>query len=288
MDEKLRITERIRKDENDYERALCKAAESVCSDNNIRLVLITGGSCSGKTTTTKKLAALITEMGRHTHTISLDDFYRNAEDSIYLENGTRDIESINSLEIGLIKKCFCDLVEGKEASVPRFDFISQHRTDNYEQIILDGTEVAIIEGLHALNPQLYDGFSSSSKTYKVYLFSDDGEDGDPRFKRRLVRDHYYRGSDAKATFDQWDIVKSNELEFINKFADTADIKINTFFPYEKGVLAGPAIEVLSKLPSESKYIERAIEFIKKLSVIKQIPASYVPKNSLLQEFIKVD
>lgn len=288
MDSKITIQEKIRKDENNYELALCEAAKSICSDKNIRLVLITGGSCSGKTTTTKKLAAIITAMGRHTHTISIDDFYRNAEDSVYLPDGTRDIESIDSLEIGLMKKCFRNLIEGKEAQIPRFNFITQHRTENFEQIILDDTEVAIIEGLHALNPLLYDGFSSSSKTYKIYLHSDDGDGGEPRFKRRLVRDHNYRGTDAEATYNQWDIVKHNEPEFIDQFADTADLKLNTFFSYEKGVLATPAIKILTNLPINSKYTDITNELINKLSKINSIPTSYVPKNSLLQEFIKVE
>lgn len=289
-----KFAEKIRKDENDYEQALCKTAKSVCSDQNIKLVLITGGSCSGKTTTTKKLAALITAMGRHTHTISLDDFYRNAEDSIYLPDGTRDIESINSIEVGLVKECLCNLTECRVAQIPRFDFITQRRTDNFEQIVLDGNEVAIIEGLHALNPLLYDGSASESETisnaraFKIYLHADDGKNGDPRFIRRLVRDHYYRGSDARATYNQWNIVRHNEPEFIEQFADSADVKLNTFFPYERGILAQPAIEVLSQLPQESKYTEKAKKLIEELSVIEPIPASYVPKNSLLQEFIKVE
>ena len=281
-----RIIQMIMDDERDYELALRKAAESICSDYNIRLVLITGGSCSGKTTTTKKLAQLITERGRHTHTISLDDFYRNIEDSVYLEDGTRDIESINSLEVDLIKECFRELVEGREAHIPRFDFISQRRIDNFEQIVLDETEVAIIEGLHALNPMLYEGFSADSKTYRVYLYADDQEGGDPRFLRRLVRDWNYRGSDAVGTYDQWDIVRSHEPEFIEQFADTADLKINTFFPYERGLLAEPATEILSRLPQESIHKDEANALIKKMSELEPIPLRYVPENSLMQEFIK--
>lgn len=287
MDEK-RISAVIKNDESEYENTLLNVAKNICSDNNIRLVLITGGSCSGKTTTTKKLASLITKLGRHTHTISLDDFYRNKEDSVYLEDGTKDIESINSLEVGLIKKCFKNLIEGREAQIPRFNFLTQHRIDNYEQIVLDGTEVGIIEGLHALNPILYDGISSESRTYKIYLYANDGKGGDPRFVRRLVRDWHYRGSNAESTYAQWDKVKCNELEFIDKFADSADIKINTFFPYEKDVLCKSAVKVLSHLPMNSIYMHNAKKLIEELAEIEPIPVSFVPENSLLQEFIKAD
>lgn len=286
-DKTIQIKNRIAKDECNYERALENAAEQVCADNNIRLVLITGGSCAGKTTTTKKLAELITQMGRHTHTISLDDFYRNAEDSVYLPDGTRDIESINSLEVGLLKKCLSDLMAGREAQIPRFDFITQKRTDNYEQIVLDGTEVGIIEGLHALNPVLFDEASTEAKTFKIYLYADDGEYGDPRFIRRLVRDHYYRGSDAASTYGQWDEVKHNEPVFIDRFADTADIKINTYFPYEQGVLAAPAVQILKELPASNPHKKASEIQLKKIEGVEHIPVDLVPKNSLLQEFIKV-
>ncbi|MDD4165204.1 MAG: hypothetical protein PHD46_03775 [Eubacteriales bacterium] len=288
MDRERIISEKIRKDENDYELALCRIAKEVSSNNDIRLVLISGGSCAGKTTTTKKLASLITAMGRHTHTISLDDFYRNEEDAVYLPDGTRDIESINSLEVGLIQSCLCNLIEGREAYIPRFDFISQRRTDNSEQIVLDYEEVAIIEGLHALNPMLFCRGSGNSNSYKVYLHAKNGTDGDPRFIRRLVRDYYYRGADTAETFGQWDIVKHNEPEFIDQFAETADIKLNTFFPYETGVLAEPAIKILSELPTDNKYSEKAGQLTEQLKKAEKIPTSYVPKNSLIQEFIKVN
>jgi len=282
------IYHRIENDEKLYENTLEKIAEYICRDYEIRIVLITGGSCAGKTTTTKKLAQLITACGRHTHTISLDDFYRNKEDSVYLPDGTRDIETINSLEVGLIKECLMNLIRGREAQVPRFDFITQRRIDNYEQIVLDPTEVAIIEGLHALNPLLFEGVAGTeSKMYKIYLNADDQQGGDPRFIRRLVRDYYYRGRDAEATYCQWDKVKHNELESIEAFKDTSDIKINTYFPYEQAVLAAPAIEVLSQLPIDSVHKPEAEKLMETLTKVEPIPASYVPKNSLLQEFIKV-
>lgn len=281
------IYERIENDEKYYENTLKNIAQSICAEYEIKIILMSGGSCSGKTTTTKKLAQLITAGGRNTHTISLDDFYRNREDSVYLPDGTKDIETINSLEVGLIKECLLNLIRGREAQVPRFNFLTQRRIDNYEQIVLDNTEVAIIEGLHALNPLLFEGFAGiESKMFRIYLNADDKKGGDPRFIRRLVRDYYYRGSNAEATYSQWDKVKRNELESIEAFKDTADIKINTYFPYEQAVLAKPAIEVLSQLPAESVHKPEAEALIKTLSQVEPIPVSYVPKNSLLQEFIK--
>lgn len=281
------IYERIENDEKYYENTLKNIAQSICAEYEIKIILMSGGSCSGKTTTTKKLAQLITAGGRNTHTISLDDFYRNREDSVYLPDGTKDIETINSLEVGLIKECLLNLIRGREAQVPRFNFLTQRRIDNYEQIVLDNTEVAIIEGLHALNPLLFEGFAGiESKMFRIYLNADDKKGGDPRFIRRLVRDYYYRGSNAEATYSQWDKVKRNELESIEAFKNTADIKINTYFPYEQAVLAKPAIEVLSQLPAESVHKPEAEALIKALSQVEPIPVSYVPKNSLLQEFIK--
>ena len=83
------LIKKISEDEHNYETTLKDTAKRIVEDERIKLVLITGGSCAGKTTTTRKLKELIDLSGRIAHTVSLDDYYRNLDESVYLPAGTR-------------------------------------------------------------------------------------------------------------------------------------------------------------------------------------------------------
>ncbi|MBQ3230694.1 MAG: hypothetical protein IJB49_06695, partial [Clostridia bacterium] len=149
------INEMIKNDEFSYEKTLSEITNRICGDREIKVILIAGGSCAGKTTTTRKLSELITASGRVAHTVSLDDYYRNHDESVYLPDGTRDIESINSLRVDLIRESLGDLIAGREAKIPMFDFKTESRTDDYRRIKLGDDDVVLIEGLHALSPELF-------------------------------------------------------------------------------------------------------------------------------------
>ena len=274
----------IEKDEKKYETALRKIADRVCFDYDIRFVLIAGGSCSGKTTSTKKLAGLIKERKRNVHTISLDDFYRNIEDSVYLPDGTRDLETLNSLETDKIKECLKSIAQGKRTPVPYFDFEKKKRTDNYRYIDPEPDDVIIVEGLHALNPVLYDRLSERA-VYRVFLYADAEDGSDCRFVRRLVRDSRHRDSDAEMIFSLWDNVKKNEQAAIDPFRKIADVAVNTFFEYERGILDDDALKLLNELPKDSKYREKADKLAKILEGTVPLPDEEVPKDSLLREFM---
>ena len=138
------ILDKVYNDELGYENCLKNIAERVCRDRAIKLLLITGGSCAGKTTTTRKLSELITEYGRNAYTVSLDDYYRNLDESVYLPDGTRDIESINSIRIDLVREAMSSLLAGKETPIPMFDFKVKKRIDDYRRITLSDNDVVII------------------------------------------------------------------------------------------------------------------------------------------------
>lgn len=278
------IRKKIKNDEREYEAALGSIANRICRDGDIRLVLIAGGSCAGKTTSTMKLASLISQRGRNAHTVSLDDFYRNPEDSVYLPDGTRDIESLASLESDMIRDCLKTITEQKRTSLPRFDFETAHRTDSYRVIEPAEGDVVLIEGLHALNPTLYEKLDESA-CYRIFLYADAHDGSDCRFVRRLVRDSRHRNSDAEQIFSLWDNVKKNEQAAIDPFRKFADITVNTFFQYERGVLDDDAVKLLRALPEGSIYKEKAEELISLLEGTEPIPDSAVPENSLLREFM---
>ncbi len=279
------IIEKIRQDELHYETTLQNIADKICSNNEVKIILIAGGSCAGKTTTTRKLSALIDEGGRKCHTISLDDYYRNMDESVYLPDGTRDIESINSLRVDLIKKSMTSLLAGEETPIPMFDFKTACRTDGYRTITLGEKDVVIIEGLHALNLSLFETAPEKNQVFGIYLFADAGDEMDCRFVRRLVRDSRHRNSDAEELFSLWRNIKANEVESIEPFRQYADIAINTFFPYERSILNDDAIFQLEKVHKDSPNYETAQRIIEILAPVPQITDDYIPENSLMYEFI---
>lgn len=279
------ITEKIKRDEAGYESALAKITETVINNKKIKLILIAGGSCAGKTTTTRKLCETINASGRRAYTVSLDDYYRNLDESVYLPDGTRDIESINSLRIDLIRESFSALLSGEEAKIPMFDFKTKSRTDDYRRIKLNDGDVVLIEGLHALNLTLFEQAPEENSILRVYLYADAGDGSDCRFVRRMVRDSRHRAASAEHTYNLWDNVRASELESIEPFREYADFKINTFFPYERGILNDDAISLLKTVGKDSRHYENAQRLIEILSPVPQISDDYIPDNSLMYEFL---
>lgn len=279
------ILEKIRNDELLYENTLKNATERICRDDDIKIILIAGGSCAGKTTTTRKLSEMINAGGRVCHTVSLDDYYRNMNESVYLPDGTRDIESINSLRVDLVRASMQSLLEGKETPIPMFDFKTAKRTDGYRTISLKGNDVVIIEGLHALNLSLFPNAPSENSIYRIYLFADAGDGSDCRFVRRLVRDSRYRNSNAAEVFDLWDNVRKNEYVSIDPFRKFADVTINTFFPYERSILNDDAVTHLKTISSDNSHYTAAEKLIEILDTVPQLSDDYIPENSLLWEFV---
>ena len=279
------ILDKVYNDELAYENCLSNIADRICRDGDIKLLLITGGSCAGKTTTTRKLSELITERGRTTYTVSLDDYYRNLDESVYLPDGTRDIESINSLRIDLVREAMSSLLAGKETPIPMFDFKIKKRIDDYRRITLRDNDVVIIEGLHALSPALFESVPDERALYRVYLYADAGDGSDCRFVRRLVRDSRHRNASAERTYELWDNVKKNERVSIEPYRKYADVTINTFFPYERYILDNDAVRLLESVAPESRHYDSARRLIGLLEISEQWGDEVIPENSLLREFI---
>ncbi len=282
---KKEIIEKIRQDEHGYETALDTIKNTIINNKKIKLILIAGGSCAGKTTTTRKLCEMINASGRTAHTVSLDDYYRNLDESVYLPDGTRDIESINSLRVDLIKTAFASLLAGEETPIPMFDFKTKVRTDGYRTIKLNEGDVVLIEGLHALNLALFENAPDECSIFRVYLYADAGDGSDCRFVRRMVRDSRHRDASAEHTYNLWTNVRASELESIEPFRQYADIAINTFFPYERGILNDDAIRLLQTVEKDSSHYENAQTLIEILAPVPQITDDYIPENSLMYEFL---
>ncbi len=268
-----------------YEQRLAQCAQEICADKALKLVLIAGGSCAGKTTTTRKLAGLIAAGGRPVDTISLDDYYRNPHNAVYLPNGKQDIEGLGSLRLDLLQETMHLLSIGEPAPIPFFDFTVKRRIDNHRILTPVEGGITIVEGLHALNPVICAKGTAEETLYRIYLYADACDGTDCRFLRRLVRDSRYRASDAQQTYEQWDTVREAEKENIEPFAPLANAAINTYFDYERSILADDAVELLKGLPAENPHAAKAKKLIAALEQVPLLPDSAVPEDSLLREFI---
>ncbi len=275
----------IRAEEARFDSALASVAKYVCSDAGKRFLLLGGGSCSGKTTGAEKLAAMISSFGRTCHALSLDDYYRSLEESVYLPDGTRDVESIESLRLDLLANDLKKIASCEPLSVPFFDFTVRRRVDSARGLHVRPGDVIIIEGLHALNPRITEGIIGREETFYIYLFADPGDGSDRRLIRRLVRDSRHRDSGAVRTFGMWNTVRDSESFTIEPFAAQADISINTFMPYERNVLDPLALPVLKAVAKRSRFYRRAQDMIAKLSGTPPVPVEMIPQNSLLREFV---
>ena len=280
------LREKIFSDEVNYNHSLINAAELI-SKTDTKLLLLSGPSCAGKTTTSKRLQANLVKRGKGISVISLDDFYLGPEKSPKTPDGKPDFESIYALDLPYIQECFSDLVKGKTVKTPTFDFNLHCRTDEYNEIKLEDGDICIVEGLHALNPLITADLIEPKYIFKIFLESYKNSDSPEktRILRRLVRDYHYRSSDANRTFEMWDNVVSSELINIRPFSRYAYATINTYFEYDARVLKKPALEVLSTLDDSGEYDSLAREIKDSLEYVHSVPLDMVPKDSLLQEFI---
>ena len=279
----------IKNAELNYKNQIEKIVDDIIENSNIRLILVAGPSCSGKTTTSATLSKLLfKKSGIKCHTISIDDFYK---DVVFLPGETfadKDFEALDSLDLDLLHKCLHDLSLGKTVDIPLFDFEKTYRDGIRSTITLGEKDIAIIEGLHALNPAIYEGFVEKSKIKRIFLDCHDTNSSHKyeRFIRRLVRDRNFRNADAFLTFTLWGKVIAGEEKHIYPFSGTAEYKVNTFHEYETGILKPFAEKLLCEIDENNIFYEDAKKISAYLENQKEIlPSDVVPGDSLLREFI---
>jgi len=284
----------IRLSEAYYESQLAKIADCIYQNkNNIKLVLLAGPSSSGKTTTSKKLAVYLQSKGYRTHSISIDDYFLNREDTPKLENGEFDFESMRCIDVNLFNKHLNKLLAGEKVLLPEFNFILGKREYKKKWLQLKENDLVIIEGLHAINEELTMTVERKQK-FKLYIcpFTQMNIDhhnrihtSDTRRLRRIIRDNKYRGYNAADTLRMWKRIREGEEKYIFPYQDDVDMVINSALMYELGVLKTYAEPLLFSVPEDDEMYPEAIRLINFLRNFLPIPSDEVPKDSVLREFI---
>lgn len=286
------LAETIARVDGAYHQKIEEIADRVKASGKVRIILLAGPSGSGKTTTANFLSDAIKRRGFKSFVISLDDFYRNSTDPAYPKNeqGERDYECVDALDIKLIIDTLEKIADGEAFSLPKYDFKVGACVKNtpYEPL---GDGCVVIEGLHAMNPRIYDPLPHE-KVLKMFIsvstnVTDGGEvilSGKKlRFVRRLVRDSIYRGADAYRTLGMWQGVLDGEVKYLYPFRDLADVTMNTFHDYELALMK-PFVERLltDEVVKSSEYAAIVKATYDKSVAIDQ---SCVSDYSLLREFI---
>ena len=274
------------------EKKLAELADEIVK-NNKKIVLIAGPSSSGKTTFSHRLSIQLKIHGMKPHPISIDSYFKNREDSPKDENGEYNFETLEAIDVETFQQDMLDLLEGKEVSMPTFNFISGHREYKGNTLQLTEKDILVIEGIHGLNNGLT-GNMPKDFIYKIYISAltqlniDEHNrvpTTDGRLLRRLVRDASYRGTSAKETIARWNSVRQGEESFIFPYQEEADAMFNSALIYELAVLKQYAEPLLYAVPMDCEEYQEAKRLLKFLDYFLGIPGDSIPHNSLIREFI---
>lgn len=291
-----KIESLVNVNETYYNNQLNKCAKDIIA-NNMNIVMLAGPSSSGKTTTAKKLAIQLAVLGKDAYVISTDDYFVDRNKTPLDENGNKDFESIDAIDLHSLNEDLLDLLEGKEVILPSFNFIKGIRTLSNKKIKMKDNTILIIEGIHALNPKLTDYIPEKNK-YKIYVSVLTGINIDStnrisstetRLIRRIVRDNKYRGYDTLETLKSWDKVKLGEQKYIFPYQNRADFYVDSSLIYEYNALKKYAIECFNQVSKNSKYYYMVDRLENILSYFVEIEnTKIIDDHSILREFIGED
>ena len=288
-----RIKDVIMIDEALHEKNIANIADKIAKDKKIKMILIAGPSSSGKTTFAQRLGIQLRVNKIKPVTISVDNYFVERQDTPRDENGDYNFECIEAIDLELFNNHLTRLLNGERVEMPQFDFLEGTKKYNGKYLQLKDDEVLVIEGIHCLNDRLTSSIPQDQK-FKIYISAltvlnmdrySKVSSTDVRLIRRIVRDYQFRGYSAEHTIDTWPSVTRGEVENIFPFQESADVIFNTSLIYELGVLKGIATPLLKEIPIEHPEHAEAQRLLELLKYIRSIPASEVPTNSLLKEFV---
>ena len=281
-----------------YNKKIEKAAYQIAENRaKSHIVLLSGPSGSGKTTTAKKIEAKLEEMGIRSYAIAMDNYFQTVDPETSPRNreGQIDYESPFCLDMDLLNRHFAMLDRGEKIHIPKFEFARQMRSAvKSRPLQLGKDEIAIFEGIHALNDIITGKNPSAMKLYISARSNILDEDGKTVFKgtwmrlaRRTVRDAKFRAWEPDVTIKMWANVRRGEKLYISPFKDNADIQFDSSLPYEVSVVksfAQPLFEKMHLSPDLERYEEigHLVEAYPKLETLNE---KYVAADSLIREFI---
>jgi len=279
-----------------HEKKIAQIADQIEQANiskGTRVVLISGPSSSGKTTTAKRLGIQLRILGLDPVLISLDDYFVDRERTPKDENGDYDYEALEAIDLKLLNSDLERLIAGESVDVPRYDFITGSRQWHETPLKLNERSILIMEGIHGLNPKLTPSIPRDQKfcIYVSCLTSVAMDNlsriptSDNRMLRRITRDYATRGSNALATLQRWPSVRRGEEKHIFPYQENADVMFNSSLFYEISVLRQKVEPILREVNDTEPEYGEVRRLLKFLDNFIPISPDEIPPTSVLREFI---
>lgn len=277
-----------------HEKEIADIADMILQQRRaLRVLLISGPSSSGKTSFAQRISTQLRVNGLKPVPLSLDNYFVDREKTPRDEEGKYDFESLEALDLELLQLHIKQLIEGERVEVPVFDFVTGHRTKETNTMQIGPSEILVVEGIHALNPNLLPGIHRNT-LFKIYIsalfeLNVDLMNRIPttevRLLRRIVRDERYRGIHPEDTLNQWASVRRGEYNNVFKYQEECDVMFNSSLLYEMNALRPFAEASLKKIGDDSTHKDTRERLLNLLSFCRPMDVSKVPFNSILREFI---
>ena len=276
-----------------HEKKIAEIADMI-KHRHKRIILIAGPSSSGKTTFARRLCVQLKVNGLDPLYMGTDDYFVDREDTPLDENGEKNYEGLEAIDISLFNSNMNDLLAGKEVDLPTFNFLTGEKEYGKRITSIKSNQLIVIEGIHGLNEKMTEEIDDAEK-FKIYIspltqLNIDEHNRvpttDERMLRRMVRDSLYRGHDAQSTIRDWPKVRAGEDKNIFPYSGEADVLFNSYHVYEINVLKKYAEPLLEKVsPNEPEYAEaeRMLRFLAFFDTIED--DSMIVNNSIIREFI---
>ena len=278
-----------------YAKKIEDAAQKIAEHRSkSHIILLSGPSGSGKTTTALKIEEYLDNLGVETHTVSMDNYFNTIDPETAPRNreGDIDYESPFCLDVNLLNRHFAMLDRGETIHIPKYEFARQMRSDIHAQpMTLGRDEMAIFEGIHALNDIIV---GKNPLAFKLYIAAASeliDENGDVIFQpswlrlcRRIVRDGLFRGSDASFTLKMWPNVTRGERLYITPYVENAHLTFDSCLAFDFSVLKPFVVPLLEALPPV-KRTDDVNSILRAFDKIEALDEKYIAPQSLAREFI---
>lgn len=259
----------------------------------VKIVLITGPSSSGKSTFCKKLSIQLMACGIHPISFSTDDYFVNRVDTPKLPDGTYDFDNFDTVDHDTLQADVLKLLKGETVQVPEFNFVTGIREYNGKTLELTPGTVLLIDGIHALNPNLTNLIPDKNK-FKIFINTvtsialDDHNcipTSDNRLLRRIIRDANKGAFTALETIKNWPNVRREEVKWIYPYQENADVIFNSAYLLEFAVLRAHAEQILRTVPKCVPEYSEAHRLLKFLNYFTPVSDKDVPPTSIMRSVI---